>query len=971
MAETKLTKVYDFKSLGVGKLLDEIGRIEAATKRVSAAKDGGSSGSAPANDPVRRTKTETDQIERLKNQLKELQTERAKEALALKEQIRLQNLKNKLDISDRNSIERAQKLINQYTAAKRGLNLTTEENIRLNENYNKAIAKANAFLVKNADEETKRFKNIGNYEQSLKSFIGNVGPSIAAASKKVQEMTDKFGATSVEVNNAKMELQALQRISANGLLDKAAAQGSIAQIGALNNQLNDLKRQGLGTTSVYTQLNGTLNATRATVNTATNGVGAFSQILRELPAFTYSAQTGILGISNNLPILADEFKRVKTATGSTGAAIANMGKQLFSLGGILTVAVGLFTIFAPEIIKFTKSLFGASREQQALNDAMKQGEKDAIKEMSSLDRLYKTTQDVTKGTNERKKAVDKLQEQYPAYFGNLKDEEILAGKARDTYNELKDAIIAGARARAIESEIQNVIESDLDKEIRLRNELKKATIEERLERGKPIIYTQRSGQDKELQTKELSPEASDAIRIQKKAIAQRALNDLKQDQEDRLKILIDGLDEQKKIEEARGPASAPSSKDINAEKKALEERMEIIWRAKLALMDEQAREEAELTKKYNEEAAKLKGASDADKILLEKAYLLQLKAIRDDYAKQYYDGLFEQDIQETALKGKQAKKKLEKDKKEREKALKQFNDQWKDRQHLEYMNFLEAEKKEKESLARRQRNQESFYNNSMSLLDQFANNMAQKNQDEIQANFDQAKSYQEREKQDRLAQAQSNEERLAIEEEFQEKSKEMERQRNIELQEAKRKQLKIEFALASIKAINAGFESGGLAGAFIAEGFVLGQYLLALQALNAQQFAFSGKIQKLQPGKITQSPNVPTNANGDNVLALAKPGEVVLNKQHQAMLGGDRTFAAIGVPGFSSSSTFGASVQPPVFSSYYKSDSSPGELSDLRIMIKDLTVAIGRESAKKVYLNPNAVTNYQNEYEKNITIGSV
>jgi len=36
----------------------------------------------------------------------------------------------------------------------------------------------------------------------------------------------------------------------------------------------------------------------------------------------------------------------------------------------------------------------------------------------------------------------------------------------------------------------------------------------------------------------------------------------------------------------------------------------------------------------------------------------------------------------------------------------------------------------------------------------------------------------------------------------------------------------------------------------------------------------------------------------DSVLAWLRPGEVVLTKQHQALLGGDRTFAQIGVPGF-------------------------------------------------------------------------
>lgn len=41
-----------------------------------------------------------------------------------------------------------------------------------------------------------------------------------------------------------------------------------------------------------------------------------------------------------------------------------------------------------------------------------------------------------------------------------------------------------------------------------------------------------------------------------------------------------------------------------------------------------------------------------------------------------------------------------------------------------------------------------------------------------------------------------------------------------------------------------------------------------------------------------------TRANGDNILATIKSGEVILNERQQSALGGDSTFARIGVPGF-------------------------------------------------------------------------
>ncbi|WP_024999253.1 hypothetical protein [Prevotella falsenii] len=48
---------------------------------------------------------------------------------------------------------------------------------------------------------------------------------------------------------------------------------------------------------------------------------------------------------------------------------------------------------------------------------------------AKLDILYKATQDNTKALKDRKAAVKNLQAAYPAYFGQMKTEAILAGKA--------------------------------------------------------------------------------------------------------------------------------------------------------------------------------------------------------------------------------------------------------------------------------------------------------------------------------------------------------------------------------------------------------------------------------------------------------------------------------------------------------------------------------------------------------------
>lgn len=78
---------------------------------------------------------------------------------------------------------------------------------------------------------------------------------------------------------------------------------------------------------------------------------------------------------------------------------------------------------------------------------------------------------------------------------------------------------------------------------------------------------------------------------------------------------------------------------------------------------------------------------------------------------------------------------------------------------------------------------------------------------------------------------------------------------------------------------------------FIMAALLTAKGLQNVAAINNVQFASGGVVPSGYelPGSTPQ---------GDNTLALVKPGEVILNKHQQARLGGASTFAAIGVPGF-------------------------------------------------------------------------
>ena len=79
---------------------------------------------------------------------------------------------------------------------------------------------------------------------------------------------------------------------------------------------------------------------------------------------------------------------------------------------------------------------------------------------------------------------------------------------------------------------------------------------------------------------------------------------------------------------------------------------------------------------------------------------------------------------------------------------------------------------------------------------------------------------------------------------------------------------------------------------------------LQIAAIDAQKYAKGGLV--ISGERVPASAkNIQTRANGDNVLATVKTGEVVLNQHQQAMLGGAATFRRIGVPGFASGGQIG------------------------------------------------------------------
>ncbi len=124
-------------------------------------------------------------------------------------------------------------------------------------------------------------------------------------------------------------------------------------------------------TQAQEKLNKTLLQSGQQAQASTNKFSALSnsvnQITRELPAFTYSAQTGFMAIANNIPILTDAIARLRAENEqlrASGQKTTPVWKQLigslFSWGTALSVGITLLTVYGKEIGAFFKNLLSGN-----------------------------------------------------------------------------------------------------------------------------------------------------------------------------------------------------------------------------------------------------------------------------------------------------------------------------------------------------------------------------------------------------------------------------------------------------------------------------------------------------------------------------------------------------------------------------------------------------------------------------------
>jgi hypothetical protein len=312
----------------------------------------------------------------------------------------------------------------------------------------------------------------------------------------------------------------IKQLEANKQAGKSYTQEA-ANVQALTGQVYGLKTglKDLQKTKEETAKTQAIDIDTEAVTRKTNNLKMqFSQVARELPSLAMGPQMFILAISNNLPMLADAISDVRkqnellAASGKKGVPVwKQLASSLFSTQTALVAVISLGVVFAKDIASWVKELINGKKaidnNKEALENykkAMLESQQTAQNETVQLNLLYKAAVDSSKGMNERISAVKELKKEYPQYFKNLSDEEILVGKAADKYNELATAIMASAKAQAAKETLIKNSKEILDLETKITEEYKKQELNE-------IKRTEAVGKLKEGQKQTFLPVSNDVI----------------------------------------------------------------------------------------------------------------------------------------------------------------------------------------------------------------------------------------------------------------------------------------------------------------------------------------------------------------------------------------------------------------------------------------------------------------------------
>lgn len=306
-----------------------------------------------------------------------------------------------------------------------------------------------------------------------------------AQSEENQQL--KLYSTQIREANRVAQLQATIANSAEGSYNRLSAQYELNKIKL--NQMSAAEREAADggkkleteTNALYQQMIKLQEATgnyRLSVGhyqKTWDGLGvSISQVVRELPAAAVSLNTFFLGISNNIPMVVDEIKRLRrqnellAAEGKEQISVTkSIAKALFSWNTALVVLLTVFSMYGKEIITWIdKTLAGRDAAKsfedalEDLNDELGKGSTGSYgQQIAVLRRLSENWKDL----GDNIKAQTQWIKDNENEFGKLGITIDSINDANNAFVENTESVVAAYKARAKAEAALNIVSQQYQK----------------------------------------------------------------------------------------------------------------------------------------------------------------------------------------------------------------------------------------------------------------------------------------------------------------------------------------------------------------------------------------------------------------------------------------------------------------------------------------------------------------------------
>lgn len=323
--------------------------------------------------------------------------------------------------------------------------------------------------------------------QRLKNEITELTLARKRNDESLKGATQAYRSLSAELNKSRNEAK---NYAADMFRLEQAGQKNTAAYKMLETRFNSVASSVTKLDGALKKIDGSLGQHQRKVGQYENAMGNVNNVSQEFARIIQDAPFGMRGIANNIQQLTtnwgyyvQEVRQANAEQGkvtTTGGLLKGVLSNMISPVNLLTIGIAAVTSGWVAYEMWTQRAEKAAEKKQkaiektknalqtyldtinSVTAAQLDAEKAGAREANKLDILWKAYNNTSLSQKERLAALKEIMSQNPAYFNELKDEELFTNKVTLAYKKLRSSIILAARARAYQDRIAKNEDSLID-----------------------------------------------------------------------------------------------------------------------------------------------------------------------------------------------------------------------------------------------------------------------------------------------------------------------------------------------------------------------------------------------------------------------------------------------------------------------------------------------------------------------------